>query len=189
MAHEDDAGLPELGLQRFESLEPPERVLAELLPYRPGLIERRLHGAVALRLRAAGTWVEYVECSARTSMAMVMAGSGQALVMRREHDPIDRMCAGMLAAGAVAFGWAVVLGLSVPGGMLAWALCAAGAVVAVVVGLATTHRMRRRYRRGQWAAMGAAEWELTLAALDPMAANGATPSEMATAVDTAVRFS
>lgn len=189
MAHADDRGLPELVQERFESLEPPERALAELLPYRPVLIDRRLHGAVVLRLRAAGRWVEYVECSARTSMAMVMAGSGQVLVMRREHDPIDRMCAGMLAAGVVMFGWAVLLGLSVSEGMLAWALCATGAVAATLAGLATVRWIRRREDWGRWAAMSATELGLTLRGLDPMAAAGATSSELVAAVDSAACFS
>lgn len=185
----DGTRLPDLEQERFESLEPPARVLAELLPYRPVLIDRRLHGAVVLRLHTAGVWVEYVECSARTSMAMVIARSGQVLVLRRTHNPIDSICAAALAVGVALFGWAVMLGSLGIGGALGWGLCAAGAMVAVIVGVAIFRRVRRRGRGGRWSAMSEADWELTLERLDPMVASGATSTDLVAMVDEAARFS
>lgn len=122
-------------------------------------------------------------------MAMVIARSGQVLVLRRTHNPIDSICAAALAVGVALFGWAVMLGGLGVGGALGWGLCAAGAMVAVIVGVAIFRRVRRRGRGGRWSAMSEADWELTLERLDPMVASGATSTDLVAMVDEAARFS
>lgn len=189
MSDAGEAELPELNQERFESLAPPARVLAELLPYRPILLDGRLHGAVVLRLRASGTWVEYVECSARTSAAMVVDGNDRAVVLRRSHDPIDRLCVSMVAAAAVLVGWAAMLGVVRPTGIVAWGLCAMGLLSAATAAALAGRVTRLRGGRERWAVSSQKEWETTLAALEPMVTAGSTTSDLVAEVDRRVRFS
>lgn len=176
-------------VEGFESVEPPERILAELLPYRPILIDKRLHGAVTLRLFVASTRIEYVECSSRTSTAMAFVRSGQTLVLRRERSLIRRACSTLMALFAVSMVITTVLFGSLGGvEMFGWGLGVTQYLALACAATAIALWVRCR-PDGSWSVMSEADWELTLAKADSMLVSGAGASAVTAMVDQAARFS
>lgn len=157
-----DQGLVVLDDERPEELEPPEQILAELLPRRAG---PRLRGVVVVRLMAEGQAVEYVECSSRTDPSPGLRGT--ALVHRRSMSA-HRL--GVVRLGFYTLAWllgASVCAVSALSGHPAWLFLSLGiltAVTGLVLEPAATLRYRARAQREQeadprcWSALPLSSW-------------------------------
>lgn len=160
------------GQERFEVLDPDSRVLADLLPARPELVSGRLHGQVALRLRIGWSVVEYVECSPRTAVSMLVCGTDQALVLRRQHQVGLRITRAVSVAVLV-FVVAMWVAIVAPD-PVAWAVVGAGPLATwwAFVGVRKKQRLRVA-ERAVWVQVPLVSW---LAVLRTVAANPAQVS-------------
>lgn len=160
------------GQERFEVLDPDSRVLADLLPARPELVSGRLHGQVVLRLRIGWSVVEYVECSPRTAVSMLVCGTDQALVLRRQHRVGLRITRAVSAAVLV-FMVAMWVAILAPD-PVAWAAVGAGPLATWWAFTRARRRQRLRVaERAVWAQVSLVNW---LAVLRTVAVNPAQVS-------------
>lgn len=157
------------GQERFEVLDPDARVLADLLPRRPELVSGRLHGQVTLRLRTGWSVVEYVECSPRTAVAMLVCGTDQALVLRREIRVGSRL-ARAVSVGLAVFVAAAWVAMLAPD-PVAWSMVLAGPLATWwAFDRARRRQQRRAAEKVHWTVVPLVNW---MAVLRTVAANRA----------------
>lgn len=183
----DSEWLPELHGARFEALVPDERALAELLPYRPELVDGRLHGSVVLRLRPPGSVVEYVEFSPRTSLAMGLCGTPLVLVARRERVLTNRMGIALSAISVVVLIGAFGLGAIGPTALLGWVGAAAALAAGMLAGWISLRMLRRRMAdTSAWVALDPRVWGEALEWIDVFPSDD--PLELVERVDSLSGF-